>query len=171
MALVVETGSGLSNAESYCSVADATAFNDGQQAIASWGAASTTAQENALRQATLYIDGLYGQRFPGQRYSESQALRWPRSNAFDDEGVAIGVNTIPTKLRDATAEIAIQIVAGTPPFVTEKTPGDLTAKTVKLGDLMIAKEFSGAQKAQPDFPKARALLASLIGPKGERVRA
>jgi hypothetical protein len=81
MALIVETGTGAANSESYVSVADCAAYavNFG----ASFPTTDTTACEAALRRATSAIDNRYRPRFPGYRTNRfKQALEWPRSAAF-----------------------------------------------------------------------------------------
>lgn len=78
MALIAEDGSGLPDAESYVSVADATAYC-AAMGHSDWigDVSFEPLNEVALRQATAYIDSRY--RFKGERLNADQALEWPRA--------------------------------------------------------------------------------------------
>lgn len=78
MALVTEDGTGRADAESYISVADATAYHAGR-GNAAWAAvASDEVREQLLRRATDYMEQSYRSRWAGMRLSVTQALSWPR---------------------------------------------------------------------------------------------
>jgi len=110
MALVVEDGTGLSNAESYISVADADIYIAAYKgADATWDDATDAAKEIAARQATQYIDGLYN--WIGEPETSTQALDWPRNYVYDELGYA--VDGIPTNLEQATAEVMFLVIGGT----------------------------------------------------------
>jgi hypothetical protein len=133
MALVVETGAGLPNAESYVSVADFKTYADGR------GLDYTVANtddlvEQALRRATAYVD-TYRNRFSGYRTNRrAQALEWPRIGAYyyvPDNGRSIGfiyptdrddqlgsqgydyipANVVPPEVIQATCEAAVREAA------------------------------------------------------------
>ena len=73
MAFVVEDGTGLENANSFCSVAFADSyFSD--RGIAAW-TGSNTVKEQALVRATDYISNRF--TFRRDPYSEEQALPFP----------------------------------------------------------------------------------------------
>ena len=77
MAFVVEDGTGLTNSNSYISVADAdTYFSDRNNTV--WAALSTTQKEAYLIQATQYIDAVYSDRFSNIKLKSTQALEFPR---------------------------------------------------------------------------------------------
>lgn len=74
--LVIETGSGIANANSYVTVAEADTYFLIRNESA-W--AGTQAQkEAALIKGTQYIDGKYRSRWKGIRVSNLQTLTWPR---------------------------------------------------------------------------------------------
>lgn len=171
MSLVTEDGSGLSNAESYASVPEADAYHAAQGNPAAWSGAATPDKESALRQATSYLDGVYTGRWRGLRAHEAQALAWPRCEAIDDDGFLIAAASVPVKLKNATAELALKVIGGASLFVDETTPGELSAKTLKVGAIEVSKTFVGGQGTQPSYPKAKSLLRSLLEPLGVRERA
>lgn len=72
--------------------------------------AAIAAAEAAARRATAAIDGAYGSRFIGVPASTSQALEWPRKDAWY-RGEELPDDTIPQKIVEATAEAAIRELA------------------------------------------------------------
>lgn len=105
MSLTVEDGSGITNADSYLGVADATAYH------AKYGNEKWTylpdKQDVALRVATQSIDLVYAPQFPVWERTTYQALRWPRSGFVDNYGNTIDQGKMPQELLDATAEAAL----------------------------------------------------------------
>lgn len=108
MSLVVEDGTGLSNAESYISVSDTTAYHAARGNTA-WAAIATdTLREQYLRQATDYMVAKYTSRWQGYKvYPESQALDWPRYGLVVDY-VEIAYNIVPYAVKKACAELALR---------------------------------------------------------------
>lgn len=111
MTLIVETGSGLSMAESYCSVADASAYHSAM-GNAAWAAlASDALREQALRRATAYMIGEYRARWAGVRMTALQALDWPRSLVprKDLPQLQYWANDqVPTEVKNACASLALR---------------------------------------------------------------
>jgi hypothetical protein len=171
MALVVENGTGMSNAESYVSVADADAYHVAHTGSTTWAAASNTAKEIALRRATSYVDEKWADQWKGSRMAFSQALRWPRVGALDLDGLLIPTAPIPVRLRNAVAEIAAEIIDGTDPDPTETNEGATTSESISVGPISISESFSGSSSQQPKFTKAARMVADLIEPAGMRSRA
>lgn len=171
MSLVVEYGSGMSTAESYISVLDADAYLAKQADPVAWSGATVPDKENALRQATTYIDQTYARQFKGSRAKQEQALRWPRVGAIDVDGFVISGNEIPSALKRATAELAAEIVGGTSPYVTETSPGETAAESITVGPISISETAVGGKGQQPLFTKVAALLSDLIEEANIRKRA
>jgi hypothetical protein len=97
VALVVEDGTGMDDAEAYVSVADCATYHT---AMGNTWTGTVAAKEAALRRATQYIDAMY--RFRGYPENESQALAWPRYDY-----------TWPVKaVTDATCELALRALSG-----------------------------------------------------------
>lgn len=122
MTLITEDGTGKADAESYVSVADADAYHDAR-GNATW-TGTDAVKEAALRRATAYIEGAYGLRFVGDKYTAAQALSWPRGNAVGRDTYTIDSDVIPGKLADATAEAALRELV---------TPGTLTPDSERGG--------------------------------------
>lgn len=118
MALVVENGAGIAGAESYISVADATAYH-AARGNAAWAAlASDTVREQALRRATDYLGQIYRDRWSGYRVNSEQALDWPRYEAprRDLPGDAYyayyASDAVPIEVVRACADLALRAAAG-----------------------------------------------------------
>lgn len=109
MTLIVETGEGLSNAESYISVADADARH------ASLGNTGWTGTEQVkealLRRATAYMEQAYRSRWKGNRLRKDQALSWPRYGATVD-GFDLSSTIVPVEVANACADLALKAAAG-----------------------------------------------------------
>ena len=101
MALIHEDGSGVSDAESYCSVAFADAYHSARGNA--WEG-SDGVKESALRQATDYMGG---RNWKGERVSASQALDWPRDGVVVD-GYELDADAVPTAIQKACAELALR---------------------------------------------------------------
>ena len=111
MPLIVETGTGDAAAESYISVAAATARhvalgNDAWAALA-----SDTIREQALRRATAYMEQAYRTRWIGRRLNRTQALSWPRWGVTVD-CFYVDVASVPTAVANACADLALRASAG-----------------------------------------------------------
>lgn len=110
MTLIVETGTGASNSEAYCSVDTATNYH-AIRGNSTWALLTQAQMEEALRRATDFIEQRYAMSWQGWRVSSSQALAWPRSGVVYD-GVSVSSSIIPQSLINATAELALRAAAG-----------------------------------------------------------
>ena len=110
MALVVEDGTGKSDAESYVSVTDC----DTRLALfttpTSWTSATTAQKEVALRKAARYIDIVYGWRFKGARRLVTQSLQFPRSGLVTRDGYSLVATAVPTGVVNACVDMAAKAI-------------------------------------------------------------
>lgn len=115
MSLVVETGAGLPDAESFCSVVAATAYH-AARGNAAWAAlASDAAREQMLRKATDYMEQIYRQRWAGMKKITSQSLSWPRYYVPIKDAVMLqyyDANSVPVLVANACAELALRAING-----------------------------------------------------------
>ena len=110
MALIVETGTGDSTSESFCSVVDALSYNAARGNY-TWSTLTTDQQEQSLVRATDYMEAVYSQRWAGTRTSSVQALSWPRYNVFVNGFVTLS-SSIPRAVINACSELALRAAAG-----------------------------------------------------------
>lgn len=148
--LTVEDGTGLANANSYVSQADADTYF-ANRANTVWAAADNDAKAAALIQATQYLDTRYA--FKGERLTTTQALAWPRQQSPIRVPVGIWTDVYagtdsqfqwPVKrVKDATCEAALRALAG--PLYADQAA---TVKdSVKVGPITVQKsrERNGGQ--------------------------
>ena len=114
MALITEDGTGKADAESFCSVADASAYH-AARGNTTWATITNTEMEQALRRATDYIEQIYRDRWEGSRVTTTQALSWPRSQVPFRDGGRLSLyssSIVPTEVKNACAEMAWKAAAG-----------------------------------------------------------
>jgi hypothetical protein len=121
MSLIVEDGTGKSNAESYCSVAFCDDYFS-KRGNTTWGDLDDDAKEAALRNASEYMVGTYRDRWLGRRVLTTQRLDWPRVGVIisDFRTVVFGAyglfqvdyQSVPEDIKRACAELAIRATVG-----------------------------------------------------------
>ena len=121
--IVVEDGTGLTNSNSYISEADFSTYADDR--------GITLTGDTAILLITA-MDYIEQQPFQGSKYTEAQALVWPRINVVVD-GYTIDSDEIPTLLKDALCEVAIGVDGGNNPLLNE----DRSTKREKVGDIEV----------------------------------
>ena len=110
LTLIKETGAGLANANAYADATDGDAYHDGHLYATAWTAATLANKEKALVMATRLIDSQY--QFNGEKANETQALQWPRAGVRNPDiaGEWVWGDAIPTNVRDATCEMARELL-------------------------------------------------------------
>ena len=149
MALMVEDGTGLSDADAYVSLEFVDAYHT-KRGNTVW----TAIVDDAIREACIvrasdYVDKRFGVDFRGIKSSSQQALQWPRIDAFDNSGYTLN-GVVPTLLQKAVAEYALRaliynVLAPDAPLpVPEQTliDGD-TASTAIVGEVVSKTEKVG----------------------------
>lgn len=107
--LVVEDGTGLSTSNAYCTKDEADEYHEMRLHNTTWTTAATATQEAAIMWATKLLDNNIS--WDGLKYTEDQALEWPRDGVYDRGGYEIDVDEVPQFLKDATAEFAFWLIA------------------------------------------------------------
>ena len=170
--LVVEDGAGLSNAESFCSVAEADTYHD-KRGNAAWAAKSLGDKEAALRSATDYMEQTFRFEWDGYRYSDVQSLSWPRYEVRQRDTVYgyrywpayYGYNTVPQLVRWACAELALR---ATQAALTKDTGGPLK-KRVKV-DVIETEYVESSLQQQVTYRSVEDMLDPFLS-GGGRYRA
>ena len=99
--LIVEDGSGLPNANSYCNLDYALEYCT-MKGYTSWQSLSENEQKVFIIRGTEFVDNFYNWR--GRKGCGSQALSFPRIDLYDDDQYLI--HGIPEKLKKACIEAA-----------------------------------------------------------------
>lgn len=125
MALI--TTAGAADANSYASLVAAAAYHTARGNTAWTGADAL--KEAALIRATQWLDGRYGDLWPGIRWKlRLQALDWPRVEAYDRDGTVLAYDAVPVEVVNATCEAALRELVTPGVLSPDVTPG--TAKVL-----------------------------------------
>lgn len=106
MALIVEDGSIVANANSYVSLVDVENYA-ALRGLSTW-TGTDAVKEAAIINAMDYIESQNYKGFPAQ---SSQALRWPRAGVIV-EGNELAYNSIPYRVRGALCSLAVEQISG-----------------------------------------------------------
>ena len=106
MVFKAEDGSAFTDSNSYITVAFADTHHADRNNTIWIDDIDPTEKQAVLIRATDYIDKRFGRKFRGERKTRGQALEWPRTSAFDDDGFIFP--DLPLQLQKATAEYALR---------------------------------------------------------------
>jgi hypothetical protein len=163
VALIVEDGTGIEDAESYLSVTEANSYH-AAHGNSAWTGVDTV-KEAALRKATTYLDGVYGSRWPGVKRTLEQALLWPRSYGYDREDYALADDAVPAPVQQATAELALRALSEE--LIADLERGGRISR-VKVGP--IEEEYERGASPLKTYPWIDAILDPLLARRGVLVR-
>lgn len=126
--MIVETGNGFSDANSYVSVVYSDDYFSAR-GNATWEELSDETKEVCLIKATDFVDSSFQWR--GKKSTQEQALNFPRTNLVDDNGFT--VDGIPLQLKMAVCECASIIATGKEMFNVQSENGAVTSE--RIGEL------------------------------------
>ena len=157
MSLVIEDGSGLSTSSSYVTVAEARAYALARGVTLPEVDATV---QTLLIKAMDYLEAKRS-RYQGYKASEDQALQWPRCYVWID-GYSVDSNEIPTILKNAQCQAAMEISDGVDPLPTGTGNG---IKSEAVGPLSTTYATSTVAPT-PTMRKVDALLRPLFSGGG-----
>ncbi|MEN9060009.1 DnaT-like ssDNA-binding protein [Ponticoccus litoralis] len=164
MALTVETGAGLPDADALVSLAYVDAHHEAQ-GNAGW-AGEDAAKEAAIRRASRYLSNSY--RWQGYKLrARAQSLAWPRSGVVDDEGNGIPSEEVPDEVKQACAEIALRELEAPGAMTPDYTPSE-RIKAEKFGPVSFEYDMSrtDAESVRPVLLIVRDLIGPLLSHRG-----
>ena len=174
--LVVEDGSGLANANTYVSLADAdTYFADQGTGGAAWAAPDALKNEYLVRAATA-LDATYGRRYISYlRASDTtvQALLWPRENVWDRHNRRIPAGGIPQEVKDAQCEMALLLQQGTDLYPEGRSDNQIISESVSIGEISQSQTFQRPAEEQAmyeGFRKVELILWPILKPTSRKMR-
>lgn len=169
---IVEDGTGLEDADSYCEVDFATEYFTDYGLSTEWTAALTATRQQALRVASEYLDQTFQDRLIGYQLNPGvQALEIPRSMAWSKHGVLI--EGVPIDVQKATCEVARRwLIDPNDLLPDEAAASNVQSKSLAVGPLRFDKSFSGSATTQKSFPIVEKLmrLSGLVQSSGWSVR-
>ncbi len=156
MTIIVEDGTGLANANSYCSEDTLDTYCDDRGITLADGDA-----EAALVRATAWIDNTYRTRFAGwQVRLRAQALQWPRIGVYDLNGIYVATDSVPIEIVQATCEAAIRELTEAGSLAPDlDRAGNI--KELAAGSVHIV--YGANASAQTTFQIIDGVLAGLLG--------
>lgn len=163
MALIVETGQGLGEADSFFALADADIFF-AERSMTDWATANPQAKEAAARQAADYLGFAFA--WKGIAATSAQRLCWPRADVFaGTESLPIASNTVPRQVREAAMLLAY-LALGTN-LLQERAAERIVESERKelagVGAVETRYAVSRAKSADlPRYPNVDAILAGLV---------
>jgi len=141
MAFLVETGTGITDANSYISVEEADNYFTDINPQEIWFTKNTQQRERVLMNGTQFIDNQYS--YIGTKASETQGLQWPREDAIDNNGYE--VTGVPKNIKQATCEAALRAFDST--LYTDTDTNGAT-KLTKV-DVIEVEYFEGTTSTNP----------------------
>ena len=153
MALIVETGEGLANADSLVTLAEARAFAESR------GLSLASVDATLEAQIRLAHDYLLANEFrlAGCRRTEGQALSYPRYN-YALYGYAVASGTIPQGIKNVITQLVIE---GSEIELLPSTDGKVVVQET-VGPISTTYAQSGVSGGHPTFPRVEALLAPFL---------
>jgi hypothetical protein len=145
--LTVEDGTGVANADSYISEADALAYHNNMGNV-NYGYREDL-HELSLRNATAYVDRMYGSQYRGELSSDDQSLLFPRTQFTDANGRVVPANSIPEILKKTVAELALVYIDNDQVLLTNPNKDDaLISESISVGSGAVSesKTYSHAIK-------------------------
>jgi len=169
--LVLEDGTGLNNANTYCDVAFADTYHT-LYSNTDWSG-STAIKETALVNACQSLDLLYADKFQSMKLelhtssTTRQALNFPRYSFYDQNANLRLQGEIPVELQRAQAEIALFYLAGDAMIPELNADAFIGQQTVKVGAIEQATTYKKPQQvaSYAGWKKIDVLLWSILKPK------
>ena len=147
MALIIEDGTEVTNANSYAAYSDLTAY------ALLRGVTITAVQADGEALLLKAMDALYGRPWKGERVSTTQELEWPRTGVYID-GQLRTYNEIPRELFYGQMALAMAAVdntlmpvhpaQGKGPVIEERVEGAITMKYANSGRVLSVAAVSDA---------------------------
>lgn len=171
MALIVEDGTGLPDANSYATVEYANAYFS-VRGVEQWEDADTSEKEAALVRATSGLDTKYRGKWIGQKRHAEQKLAWPRSQAIgeddpltDEDGAPLPTDAVPALVMEAVCEVALIELSERFVQTTVDRAGMVKRKKT---DVLETEWFEGAANLaySKPFPHIDQMLSGLASASG-----
>jgi DnaT-like ssDNA binding protein len=159
MALTLTATAGSASANSYCLVTEADTYHEAHLYATTWNeSANLPAKTQALVMATAHLDRYF--EWTGIVATNTQALRWPRLEVYDRDGRLLSGTTIPTDLKNATAEYARWLLDSDRTAETSSGSGEV--QRVKLGSMEV-EYVAGTSSDTPVIPDAVVAMLTHLG--------
>ena len=150
---------GASDATSYIDVTDATTYFAARLYTETWDDADPEDQCKALKMATRMLDQNY--EWNGTTVNSDQALLWPRTGVTGPNGYLEPSDAIPTRIAQATAELAMSLLAADRTAESEEAAKGISQ--VVAGSVSVS--FRGGAPISRPIPDVVAQMVAIYGIK------
>lgn len=123
--MIVENGTGLTNANSFVSVDYADDYFSAR-GVTQWDSLTDDEKEVLLIKATDFVNASY--KWRGKKSTQGQALSFPRTNCIDNDGYK--VSGVPNNLKDAVCEASYLLNGGDELFQKAESNGAVTSEHI-----------------------------------------
>tara|TARA_R110000772_G_scaffold162165_1_gene273359 strand:+ start:953 stop:1450 length:498 start_codon:yes stop_codon:yes gene_type:complete len=151
MALIIEDGTGVDNANSYITVAEARSYADLRSLLLPSG---DSAVEVLIVKAFDYLESL---EYKGSHANPPQAAEFPRQKLYL-QGVLFPDNQIPYKLKQAQCQLAFEAVN----IDLQPTGNGKEVIREKVDVVEVQYSEKGINVARPTFTTVNSLLKDLV---------
>lgn len=167
MAIVVEDGTGKTDANAFISIAYFKAYCDARGH--DYSAYSDTLIEQGIVRATAFMSDSYkwaGERIKGRSaIGGGQGLAWPRWDVVDDDGYSVPADSVPDEIERATAEVTRRELATPGAMTPDYNPSlRVKSKNVKAGPVSSATEYDMSRTDAGSVRPVLLVVRDLIGP-------
>lgn len=160
--MIVENGTGLTNANSFVSVDYADDYFSARN-VTQWASLTDHEKEVLLIKATDYVNASY--KFRGKKSTQAQALSFPRINCIDNDGYK--VEGVPNNLKDAVCEASILLNGGEELFQKAESNGAVTSE--HIGSISFTYDTSKKEKNVSLYDSLNTRLKGLIIGSSNRI--
>jgi len=159
---VVEDGTGLSDATSYCTVDEFKQywFNKNYD----YNNLTEDQIKRLLNDVTAYIDNSYRNGFPGKRDTTTQSLEWGREDAYYLDGFTIDDGTVPPEIKSAVNEMSYLVTQGNDPEAIISKSGKILKEASQVD--VIKESFTyeeGSPMSQDIYTSVDNILSRITG--------
>jgi len=162
---ITETGAGLSTATSYITVAELTQYLE--DAGLTITLTTDAEKQAALNRMTLVLDSFA--KWPGYRVLSTQALEWPRYEAYyndsvycEGNGLVIASDVIPPEIKKALAYFVYYSNAGTDVVPVREGAALKSESSAISGAVSEEKEYWYSSKQTPEISEIKMILRRLL---------
>lgn len=164
MALIIEDGTGKTDANSYTTVEEARSYASARGTELPTEDAQV---ESLLVRAMDYLEAQRGKYQGVKTYPGLQALQWPRSGVIIDCDYQLPDNIIPNELKNAQKQLALEVFNG---LVLLPSSDGRVVKREKVDvietEYMTGQDLGSGATMGPSFPAVDALLEPLFSACG-----
>lgn len=170
MPLVIIATPGASDANSFVTAAEMTTYCEGRLNASIWTGAA--GQLPALVEASRDLSYLY---WKGSTVDATQALAWPRAYVqdpdapYDDEAITLDdivyfdEDIVPTRVKNATCELALQYLkAGTTDIAMPDPTDGIASKQVDVISVSYVTNGTKVTKGLNRFPRVMAFIGPML---------